>query len=55
LFSPEEFYNKKLWHQLTLELNQLVKEPAMKVTTCFFPELKSAGKGYRTAWINTIP
>jgi 26S proteasome regulatory subunit N9 len=26
----EEFYNKKLWHQLTMQLNILVKEPSMQ-------------------------
>ena len=27
----EEFYNKKLWHQLTVLLQSLIKEPSMQV------------------------
>ena len=27
----EEYYNKKLWHQLTIELRTLVKLPSMQV------------------------
>ena len=26
----EEFYNKKLWHQLTCQLQEIVKEPSMQ-------------------------
>ncbi|KAG7163682.1 26S proteasome non-ATPase regulatory subunit 13-like [Homarus americanus] len=29
----EEYYNKKLWHQLTLALHKLVKEPSMQQGT----------------------
>ena len=27
----EEFYNKKLWHQLTVLLQSIIKEPSMQV------------------------
>ena len=27
----EEFYNKKLWHQLTIALQSLIKEPSLQV------------------------
>ena len=27
----EEFYNKKLWHQLTVALQSLIKEPSLQV------------------------
>ena len=28
----EEYYNKKLWHQLTKLLQQLIKEPSLQVS-----------------------
>ena len=27
----EELYNKKLWHQLTIALQSLIKEPSLQV------------------------
>ena len=31
VFNKEEMYTKKLWHQLTVELKQIIKLPVMQV------------------------
>ena len=35
----EEYYNKKLWHQLTKLLQQLIKEPSLQVMTKYIQDL----------------